>query len=169
VANRTLVLMRHAKSSWETNEDDIHRPLSSRGKRDAEAAGRYLQELGLSFDVVLLSPAARVRETWAGLTAAGVTASSERVVDDIYHRDADAIVAAIREAGGHASTVLVLGHSPTIPETVELVAERATTKDWFALDTKYPTSGIAVIELDSEWDNVGDASGRLIAFTVPRG
>ena len=57
MTKRTLVLMRHAKSSWETDDPDLERPLSARGERDAEAAGRLLAERGLAPDVVLLSPA----------------------------------------------------------------------------------------------------------------
>ena len=45
VANgRTLVLVRHAKSSWDYDVDDHERPLSARGRRDAEALGRLLSQ-----------------------------------------------------------------------------------------------------------------------------
>lgn len=168
MAKRTLILMRHAKSSWESDVDDMHRPLSNRGRRDAEAAGRELVERGLTVDVALVSPAARARETWEGVKAGGVTAGEERTADAVYHRTADDIVAAIREVDGRARTVIVIGHSPTIPEAVDLVAERGPTKDWFALDTKYPTSGTAIVELDAEWADVGDELGSLVAFRVPR-
>ncbi len=169
MAKRTLVLMRHAKSSWETDEADIRRPLSARGKRDADAAGRALAQQGLTVDVALISPATRAQETWAGVQAGGVDATDIRTVEAIYHHDAADIVSALRDLDDSVQTVMVVGHSPTIHEAVELIARRDATKDWFALDTKYPTSGIAIIELDERWSDIAGATGTLVAFTVPRG
>ena len=54
--SHTLVVMRHAKSSWKTNDADLNRPLSGRGTRDAVVAGQRLA--GTRFDLVLISPAA---------------------------------------------------------------------------------------------------------------
>lgn len=169
MTKRTLVLMRHAKSSWETDDTDLERPLSARGERDAEAAGRLLAERGLAPDVVLLSPAVRARGTWDGVRAGGLVAGDVRTVDDLYYRDADAVVAAVREVTPEAGTVMVIGHAPTIPETVDLVAERSTTKEWFKLDTKFPTAGIAIVAVDGDWTGLATESGRLLAFEVPRG
>ncbi len=169
MTNRTLVVMRHAKSSWETDDADIDRPLSARGRRDALAAAEVLRTRVPELDVVLVSPAARAQQTWAGIHQAGVTAGDVRTVDAIYHRDADAIVAAMRTLDPEVRTALVIGHCPTIPETVELVAARATTKQWFTLDTKFPTAGMAFVEFDGDWSAVGDATGTLTAFEVPRG
>lgn len=59
---RTIVVVRHGKSSWKTNDPDIDRPLSPRGTRDAVVAGQQLAPLGV--DVVLVSPATRAQQTW---------------------------------------------------------------------------------------------------------
>ncbi len=62
---RTLLLMRHAKSSWDQPElADLERPLVARGREAAPAVARYLVEHGLIPELVLGSPALRVRETW---------------------------------------------------------------------------------------------------------
>lgn len=169
MATRTLVLMRHAKSSWDTDDDDIDRPLSGRGRRDAAAAGKLLLERGLAVDVALVSPAARARQTWDAMRGGGLTAGDVRTADDVYERDADAIIDAVRDVDPAASTVLVIGHSPTLPEAIDLAAQRAATKDWYALDTKFPTAAMAIIEVDGDWAELGTADGTLVAFEVPRG
>ncbi|MBK8462134.1 MAG: histidine phosphatase family protein [Nigerium sp.] len=51
---RVVILARHAKSSWATNDPDLARPLSGRGKRDGLAAGRRLADFHI--DVALVSP-----------------------------------------------------------------------------------------------------------------
>ena len=145
MTKRTLVLMRHAKSSWETDDTDLERPLSARGEPDV------------------------VAQAAAVLRAGGLVAGDVRTVDDLYYRDADAVVAAVREVTPEAGTVMVIGHAPTIPETVDLVAERSTTKEWFKLDTKFPTAGIAIVAVDGDWTGLATESGRLLAFEVPRG
>ena len=61
---RTLVIVRHAKSSWDYDVDDHERPLSARGRRDAEALGRLLSQRSLRPDLVFCSTATRTRQTW---------------------------------------------------------------------------------------------------------
>ncbi len=166
---RTLVVMRHAKSSWETDDPDIDRPLARRGERDAAAAGALLAARGLRPDVVLLSPATRAAQTWAGVRRGGLHADDVRTVRDIYERDADALVAAVRELPDEARTVLVVGHHPGVPEAVTLVAAREATECWRRLDERFPTSALAVVELDAGWSALGVTTARLVAFEVPRG
>src|SRR5262249_60816733 len=62
---RTLLLLRHAKSDWSTEEPDERRPLSKRGRRDAPAAGRWLAEHAPPLDLVVCSTAIRAQRTWA--------------------------------------------------------------------------------------------------------
>src|SRR5262245_33468165 len=61
---KTLLLLRHAKSSWESSATaDFDRPLAPRGRRDAPRMGRLLADRGPIPDIVVSSPAARARET----------------------------------------------------------------------------------------------------------
>ena len=165
---RTVVLMRHAKSSWAVETADRLRELSDRGTRDAGVAGAILVERGLR-PYVLLSPTRRTRATWEAMAAAGVDPVEVVEADDLYEHDADRIVSRIREVPADVETLLVLGHSPTMPSAVELVAKREHTKPWFAFDEKFPTAGMAFIDVESEWADVGDEPGTLIDFVVPRG
>ena len=65
-----LILMRHAKSSWDSpGLDDHERPLNGRGCRSAKAIGAWLNDHGYLPDLVLSSDAERTRETW-GIVAA---------------------------------------------------------------------------------------------------
>ena len=75
---RTLVIVRHAKSSWDYDVDDHERPLSARGRRDAEALGRLLSQRSLRPDLVFCSTATRTRQTWEYARAGGASAGEVR-------------------------------------------------------------------------------------------
>src|SRR4051794_3348531 len=64
VAERTLILLRHAKSDWSGVEPDVERPLAERGRRQALDAGRWLRVHVGRIDLAVVSPARRARTTW---------------------------------------------------------------------------------------------------------
>ncbi len=162
----TVVWMRHAKSSWKDQVTDERRALSPRGERNAKAAGDLLVSRGMSFDLVIHSPAERARATWTNIASAGVSVGEEREDVTLYEGDADEIVKLVAHSG--ASTILVIGHYPTIPEAVELAAARESTKKWAAFDLKFPTSAMAFVEADSAEALIA-GQGKLVGFEIPRG
>ena len=166
---RTLIAVRHAKSSWDHDVEDHDRPLSARGRRDADALGRLLAQQALTPDLVLCSTAARTRETWERAQAVGVTAGEVRLVRGVYHAWVPELVRLLRETPDELSTVLLLGHSPGIPDLVEHICVRTDSADWAQLDQKYPTSGLAVVRLPGPWSELGSSSADLVSFAIPRG
>src|SRR6266508_2923118 len=64
VSERTLLVLRHAKSDWPDGVPDAERPLAGRGRREAPLVGRWLRESGHIPDLVVCSPALRARQTW---------------------------------------------------------------------------------------------------------
>jgi phosphohistidine phosphatase len=165
---RTLLLVRHAKSSWDHDVEDHERPLSGRGRRDAEALGRLLAEDGQP-DLVLCSDAVRTRETWDRAAAGGATAAQVKYVREIYHGWVPELVALIRKVPDDVSTLLMLGHAPGIPDLVEHLCVRTGSADWAKLDSKYPTSALAQVRIPAAWAEVGKGRAQLVSFAVPRG
>ncbi len=110
---RRLVLMRHAKSSWDSNAlSDHERPLSGRGERDAPRMASALLALGAWPDAVVCSDAVRTRQTWAAMAPRGPEVQVLRVTPELY-------LAGLRELQLDAAawpedwrTVLALGHNP---------------------------------------------------------
>jgi phosphohistidine phosphatase len=169
VGRRTLIAVRHAKSSWDFDVDDHDRPLSGRGRRDAHALGRLLVERSLVPDLVLCSTAARTQETWERAQAVGAQAGELRLVRGIYQAWVPELIRLIRQTPEDVSTLLLLGHSPGIPDLVEHICIRTDSPDWAQLDQKYPTSGMAVINVPCPWREVGNSSAELVNFAIPRG
>ena len=126
MATRVVWVLRHAKAAAH-GPDDHARPLTGRGRRQAHEVGRYLLEA--AFDdvetpvTVLCSSATRARQT-AELAVEGLGGDVELVVEPaLYGADADDVVDVLRTVDDGASSVLVVGHNPTLHELAVLLID----------------------------------------------
>jgi len=122
---RSIILLRHAKSSWDNPSlPDIERPLNKRGLRDAPEMGRRLKSRGISPAAILSSSAARAITT-ARLVAAeiGFPSESIRETPDLYLASASAIVALLDREAAKYSDVLLVGHNPGISELADRISD----------------------------------------------
>jgi len=163
-----LVLLRHAKSAW-PEVADHERPLAPRGRRDAPAAGRWLREHGYLPDLVVCSPARRTRETWQ--LAAPQLPLTPRVdlSPEAYPGDATRLATLVRRTPTAVHTLLLIGHNPGIQDLLLTLAADSGDDALERARTKFPTAGIAVLELAGPWTQLRDHGARLTEFAVPRG
>jgi phosphohistidine phosphatase len=167
--DRTLVLLRHSKAVPPESMPDLERPLSDRGRADAQAAGRYLVTEGIEADLVLCSPSQRTRETWEYAAEAGATAADVWYDRRIYNADTDELLDVIHEVPSDARTVILVGHGPGVPSLADDLALDGTSPERVELSRKYPTSGLAVLHLTCRWADLGSDDADLVSFAVPRG
>ncbi|MEM8630771.1 MAG: histidine phosphatase family protein [Pseudomonadota bacterium] len=162
---RTLILTRHAKSSWAVpGLADHDRPLNKRGQRSAKAIGAWLEEHGAVPDEVLCSSAQRTQETWALMALQMEAEPQLNLLEALYHAASSQMLALLRRATGR--TVLMLGHNPGIAEFAEAMVERPPDHPDFS---RYPTCATTVLRFDVEdWKEVAPGSGHAEAFVVPR-
>jgi phosphohistidine phosphatase len=117
---KTLLLMRHAKSSWkDTVLADIDRPLNKRGKRDAPRMGRLIREEGLIPDIILSSTALRARMTAESVTDQCGYAGEIIYLDELYAADPQTLLEALIRLPEEYSRVLMIAHNPGLEELVE--------------------------------------------------
>lgn len=108
-AGQQLVLLRHAKSAW-PDAADHERPLARRSRRDAPAAGRWLQAAGLVPDRVVCSTAQRARQTWQ-LAAAEVDGSPAVSFEHgVYGASAGELLNMARQTAPGTRRLLIVGH-----------------------------------------------------------
>jgi phosphohistidine phosphatase len=116
---RTLLLLRHAKSSWnDARLADHQRPLNDRGRRDAPRVGEHLVRHGLLPDLILTSSAKRARKTAAKVAASASYDGEIRLLDELYLAAPPAYATALRSLGPEVRTVLVVGHNPGLEDLV---------------------------------------------------
>src|SRR5262249_2366564 len=120
-----LLLLRHAKSSWDDHHlADIDRPLAPRGHRAARLIAEAIEARGLRPDRILCSPALRTRETLAALIAhLGDDDIEIEISQGLYEPPTGDYREVIADHGDSACTLLVIGHNPAIQATAVLLAD----------------------------------------------
>jgi phosphohistidine phosphatase len=164
MATKTLLVLRHAKSSWRTPDLDIRRPLAERGERDAQAAGAILA--GYDLDVVLCSSAVRARQTWERAVAGGAACDDVRFSEAIYHAWADELVDELRDLPEATPTALLIGHQPTLSDLVLGLAKPSALAG--AVADRFPTCALAVLTYRGGWKTLGEGKAVLKRYEIPR-
>jgi phosphohistidine phosphatase len=124
---KTLLVLRHAKSSWNDSAlDDHERPLNERGRRDAPRVGERVREYGLVPDIILSSDAVRAQRT-AQAVAETAGYAGEIVLDHrLYLAGPADILSLVREGPETADTIMIVGHNPGFEDLVtQLTGEPA--------------------------------------------
>ena len=160
-----LILIRHAKSSWDDPFGDDHaRVLNKRGRASAEAIGAWLAAQGHIPDVVLCSDAARTQETAALILPALAPNPTLELSGRIYHAAPDTILDLIHQQT--TQTVAVIGHNPGIGMLANALVTTPPAHHRFS---DYPTCATTVIDFDvGGWRELEPKSGQCKAFVVPR-
>ncbi len=154
---RTLLLIRHAKSSWKhAGLSDRDRPLAGRGKRDAPKMGKRLARRGLRPQLMLVSPAVRTLETARIMAKALGVRGEKRVLEPrLYECSGQELLSIVHELDDDVRRVAIIGHNPGLT----LLAHRFVDSI-----VDLPTCAAVALEFDSpSWRQV-DARRLLIAL-----
>jgi phosphohistidine phosphatase len=155
---RTLLVLRHAKSDWSGGEADIDRTLNPRGQRQAADVGGWLAEQSIVIDLAIVSPATRARATWA-LVAAELGSNPEaRVEERAYAASTGELLGLVRELPEELRTVILVAHNPGVEDLVTLLTGE---------DTTMPTAALAVLTLPGSWAEAAPSTAALRAFGRP--
>lgn len=148
---KRLVLVRHAKSSWEGNHTDRERPIKPRGIRDANVVSHELKKKGFVYDGMYSSPALRAWETAAiFLEVLQLDLMDLQEVESLYDFHGRDLIEFVKALPVQFESVLVFGHNHAIT---------AVVNQWGGYVTdNVPTSGIVILDFDvSLWSTVESA------------
>lgn len=161
---KTLILMRHAKSSWgNPGVADHDRPLNKRGTDSAMALGEWLRVNEFLPDKALVSSARRTQETFAGLDLE----AEPTVIRELYHSSSDQLMESLYEATGKC--VLLVAHNPGIGELAFRLARMMRQHPDHPRFEDYPTGATLIVEWDADsWQDVDWSQGEIKSFVVPR-
>lgn len=163
-----LLVMRHAKSSWQTGDIDFDRPLSPRGKREAPKMARWLSESDLVPDYVVASAAERARATaMSVIDECSIDRSGWEFRQDLYDAAPADWLDELRGHDGYGPhRILICGHNPTMDQMVSRLAKHPVLP---RPDQKLmTTAAIAYFCFESGWKDVGFGQGDLLALVRPR-
>jgi phosphohistidine phosphatase len=164
---KTLTLLRHAKSDWDDPAlRDFDRPLNAKGARAAVTMGRHMRALGLAFDHVLASPAARVEQTLAQVSGGYGAMLKPEWDRRIYLAPASTLLELIQALPEDVEHALLVGHNPGLEELVLLLVPESPLRD--EVEIKFPTATLAEIGIAGAWADTEEGSGTLLRFVRPR-
>ena len=160
---KTLLVLRHAKSSWDdTALDDHERPLNTRGQRDAPRMGRLVRKHGLTPDLIISSDAVRACSTAEAVAETSRYAGEIRLEGRLYAAGAAGILTVLRTVTETTSgTVMIVGHNPGFEELIaQLTGEQH----------ELPTAALAQIVLPiARWRDLKKSTrGRLLGLWRPK-
>jgi phosphohistidine phosphatase len=167
---RQLLLLRHAKSSWDDRSvPDRDRGLAPRGQYAAAAMGQAMRRLGLAPDLILVSPARRTRETLEALEPWDEAPLIEPI-EILYLATAIQLVDALRGVPETVRSVMVVGHNPGMHELAVLLGGNATAPAAALAQVRagYPTGALAEFNVPGAWSRLGAGGGQLVRFLRPR-
>lgn len=169
-ATRTLILLRHAKSSWlDPSQADFDRPLAPRGERDAPAMGRWLAASGAKPAQILCSPSARTRATLAAVAPflAGPTPAVS-LRKSLYLASAPALLRTLRATPYDVRCLMLVGHNPGLHELAVSLAGDGEPPDIRALSIKFPTAAVAILSFAGPWHSLAPGQASLDYFATPK-
>lgn len=162
---KRLILIRHAKSSWDDPLSGDHaRVLNARGRASAVAVGGWLKSNGYLPDAIHTSDAARTLETTDLLVASLGSAPEVHQHARMYHAGAATLWDVLKKAKG--DTVALVAHNPGIAMFAEEAVGHAPEHDRFM---DYPTCATLVCDFPiNNWAEAVSRSGQVVDFVVPR-
>ena len=172
MANKQLILLRHAKSDWYSSAPSDHaRPLNHRGRRDAPKVGRWLREQGYAPQRIICSTARRTRETlqlaydaadWGDL-ATDINIDFD---DALYMASASAIVDIITENLSAHDRLMIVGHNPGMDSVLLRYCPDVTMRENLS-GKLMTTAAVAIIQFSGQFSGADLADAVLLEFQRP--
>jgi phosphohistidine phosphatase len=168
-SRRQLIVLRHAKSSWDDPSlPDDERPLAPRGQRAVVLVRDHLRATGVKVDLVLCSPARRTRETWDGVRAGLGTKPELRFVPAVYEATGTELLDVLHQVDRRHATVLLIGHNPGMEELASGLVSEGKRTALTRLGLGFPTAALATLSFTQSWADLDWHAARLERYVRPR-
>ena len=157
---KKLLLLRHAKSSWDKPDcDDHERPLNERGERDSFTMARFLADNDEGLDVIYSSTAVRALDFAQVISElCDITLVPEL---SFYTFDEDELMEILRSLPDSVSKVAVVAHNPAVTQLVNRLTDAELEN--------VPTAGLASIQCDVDiWADLTEAACEMNYFQTPK-
>lgn len=168
---KTILLLRHAKSDWESgHESDHDRPLSRRGERAAETMAAYIAAHAPRPQLILCSTATRTRQTLMPVEKAlGSPVPATLIEKGLYMASEEALLERLQAVPRETGTVLLIGHNDGLGELAGRLPGQGPSVVLERIRAKYPTGALAILRLvPGPWSALAPGTCELVAFVRPR-
>lgn len=161
---KTLLLVRHAKSSWDlATVNDFDRSLNERGKKDAPVMAQRLLDRKIDINTFVSSPAKRAKKT-AELFCSIYKKDKEQIVfiTALYHASLNTFFEVVTQLNDDYNCVAIFSHNPVITEFVNQLVENITIDNM-------PTCGVFAVKASiTKWKEFSTSKKELLFFDYPK-
>jgi phosphohistidine phosphatase len=159
---KSVVFIRHAKSSWKYPElSDLERPLNQRGKRDVKNVGQLFKYKGLKPNSIICSPAKRAKTTAIDLALHCGYQKEIVVNDNLYFNGVSAIIGQIQQLSESIETVWLVFHNPDIND---IAINHLNVEE-----TNIPTLGCVFTKsIAANWASWSFANTEVVSIVKPK-
>lgn len=157
---KKLIIVRHAKSSWEHEVGDRHRPLKNRGMSDATLVSNKFKMKQINLDAVFSSPAKRAFETCKIFSInLDFSYKNVQISEDLYDFGGRKVTNFVKSLDNNYKTVMIFGHNHALTDFVNFYGDQYIDN--------VTTSGLVVIKFDiDDWTEL--TPGRTVEVIFPR-
>jgi phosphohistidine phosphatase len=165
---RTVILLRHGKSSWSNSTlADIDRPLAPRGERASKSIAKYMRRKRIRPALVLCSTSVRTRQTLEAIQPALGKSCRVEFLAELYAAAERGLLERIQALPESASSVMLIGHNPGLHDLALVLASRGAELP--QLKEKFPTGALATLVVQSDsWAALRPGDAELVDYVVPR-
>lgn len=155
---KTLIIVRHAKSSWDYDVNDKDRPLKERGINDAYLVANEVKKFGSEVEAVYSSPANRALHTCLiFLRTMGVSLEKLALSEAMYDFSGESVMHLVRALPNNLQTVMIFGHNYALTSVANILGSK--------IIDNVTTSGTVVIKFDIEnWNDLGKGTTTHCIF-----
>jgi phosphohistidine phosphatase len=167
-AVRTVLLLRHGKSSWSDPAlADVDRPLAPRGERAAKSIAKYLRRKKVRPALVLCSPSLRTRQTLAAIEPSLGRRSRVELVPQLYAASERELLERLQALPDSIESVMIIGHNPGLQDLALALASQGADRP--QLEAKFPTGALATLVVrNKRWAALRRGDAELVDYVVPR-
>ncbi len=155
---KTLILVRHGKSSWEYQVDDQDRPLQERGIKDGHHVGSALKSKNIKIDAAFSSPANRALHTcMIVLRKLDFPLNKLRITKELYDFSGEDVFRFVKNLDNQYETVLIFGHNYAFTNVANSLGSKAIDN--------VPTTGMVHINFSVDrWDDIAKGTTEQTIF-----
>jgi phosphohistidine phosphatase len=158
---KSILILRHAKSSWKLPDVNDHdRPLNKRGKRDAPHMGEIIQDKNLVPDFIISSTAKRAHSTAKAVAKAAGYKGDIALNQSLYAAPPTAYIDVLHDLPNKYTRVLLVGHNPGLEQLVNMLSSEEHTM---------PTCSLVHVQLCiNTWGEIDyKTKGKLLEIWNP--
>ena len=160
---KTLLLIRHAKSSWDNiTLSDFDRPLNDRGKKEAPQMAERIKDKKMKIDLFVSSPAKRAKKT-AKIFMKIYDESKKNLllIPALYEASLLNFYDTLEIIDDKYDSIALFSHNPGITEFANSLTD-------YKIDN-IPTCGVFAVSIQiKKWSEFRNAGKQLLFFDFPK-